>query len=497
MERKTGKSRIAVLLFLFFALLILSYTFYINNLDKFAHNYETVVMGSDQLEREGINSLRVIVMRHSDKRPQQGSQVKIELVYGANRKKVPLFEGRTDKNGTVDASFSLPKDFTEKDAVLTVRAGTPEGVDILSQSVKLYSPMNIHLAGDKPLYKPGETIHIRCLALSGTGLTPASGQSLLEVFDSKGNKVFKKAGNLSPFGIASGDFVLGREINNGTYKLRATIGQESVEKNVEVKKYVLPKYKVTVKTDKPYFMPEETLKGTVKAAYFFGKPLKGAKIWVDVSTVDAARRRIAKLTGETGSDGTFSFSMNLKDYISAAPQNGRELLMLQATAIDKADHRETGESTVIVSNEPLIITLLPEAGKLVQSVENRVYILTTFPDGSPTSAEVTVRAGNNTFRLSTGNSGFASFTITPSQPEPFRIEASTKSGIKVEDSFRPEYAEAGSPVLRTNRALYKTGDSMELQILSALKKAPIYIDILRGKQLLLTRTVDLQDGKGV
>lgn len=496
MERKTGKSRIAVLLFLFSAVLILAYTLYINNLDKFAHNYETVVMGSDQLEREGINSLRVIVMHHSDKRPQQGSHVKIELVYGANRKKVPLFEGRTDKNGTVDASFRLPKDFTEKDAVLTVRAGTPEGVDVLSKSVKLYSPMNIHLAGDKPLYKPGETIHIRCLALSGTGLIPASGQSLLEVFDSKGNKVFKKAGNLSPFGIASGDFVLGREINNGTYKLRATIGQESVEKNVEVKKYVLPKYKVTVKTEKPYFKPEETLKGTVRAAYFFGKPLSGAKIWVDVSAVDAARRRIAKLTGETSSDGTFSFSMNLKDYISAAPQNGRELLMLQATAIDKADHRETGESTAIISTDPLIITLLPEAGKLVQSVENRVYILTTFPDGSPTAAEVTVRAGNSTFRLSTGDSGFASFTITPSQPEPFRIEASTKSGIKVEDSFRPEYAEAGSPVLRTNRALYKTGDSLELQILSSSKTAPIYIDILRGKQLLLTRTVDLHDGKG-
>ncbi|MHC9544092.1 MAG: alpha-2-macroglobulin family protein [Vulcanimicrobiota bacterium] len=496
MERKPGKSRIATLLFLSAALLILAYTLYINNLDKFTHNYETIVMGSDQLDREGINSLRVIVMRHSDKRPQQGSQVKIELVYGANRKKVPLFEGRTDNNGTVDASFTLPKDFTEKDASLTVRAGTPEGVDILSQSVKLYSPMKIHLAGDKPLYKPGETIHIRSLALSGTGLTPASGKSLLEVFDSKGNKVFKKAGTLSPFGIASGDFELGREINNGTYRLRATIGQESVEKNIEVKKYVLPKYKVTVKTEKPYFSPEETLKGTVKAAYFFGKPLSGAKIWVDVSAVDAARRRIAKLTGETSSDGTFSFSMNLKDYLSAAPQNGREMLILQAAAIDKADHRETGESTAIISTDPLIITLLPEAGKLVNSVENRVYVLTTFPDGSPASAAVTVRAGNNTFNLSTGDSGFASFTVTPSQPEPFRIEASTKSGIKVEDSFRPEYAEAGSPVLHTNSALYKAGDTLEIQILSASKTAPVYIDILRGKQLLLTRTVDLQDGKG-
>jgi len=496
MERKIGKSRIAALLFLCSVLLILAYTMYINNLDKFTHNFETVVMGSEQLEREGINSLRVIVMRHSDKKPQQGSQIKVELVYGANRKTVPLFNGITDKNGTVDASFRLPKDFTEKDAAVTVRAGTPEGVDILSYGVKLYSPIKIHLASDKPFYKPGETIHIRSLALSGTRLTPASGQSLLEVFDSKGNKVYKKSETLSPFGITSGDFVLGREINNGTYRIRATIGRESVEKNIEVKKYVLPKYKVTVNTEKPYFRPEETLKGTVKAAYFFGKPLKGAKIWVDVSTADEVRRRIAKLTGETGSDGTFSFSMNLKDYISASPQNGRELLMLQATVIDKADHREAGESTAIIAADPLIITFLPESGRLVSSVENRVYILTTFPDGSPAASDITVRTGNEIFRLSAGDSGFASFTFTPSQSEPFRIEASTKSGIKVEGTFRPEYGEAGTPVLHTDRSLYKVGDSLEMQLLSASKTAPVYIDILRGKQLLITKTVELREGKG-
>ncbi len=497
MERKPRASHIATVLFLGAALLLLFYTLYINNLDKFSRNYETIVMGTDQIEKEGVNSLRVIVMRHRDRRPHQGSQVKIELIYGANRKKVPLFEGRTDKNGTVDASFKLPADFAEKDATVTVRASTPEGVDTLTHSVKFYTPLKIYLACDKPLYKPGETIHIRSLALSGVGLLPAAGESLLEVFDSKGNKVFKKAGTLSPFGIAYGDFVLGREINNGTYRIRSTTGKESVEKNVEVKKYVLPKYKVTLKTEKPYFKPEETLKGTVKAAYFFGKPLGGAKIWVDVSTVDVARKRIAKLTGETASDGSYTFSLKLPEYFAGSPlEKGRAVLLLQATVIDKAQHKETAESSAIVSHDPLIITVLPEAGKLVSSVENRIYVLTTFPDGSPTAAAVSVQAGNRTFQLSTTDSGFASFTMTPSQPETLHIKASTRTGISVESNFRPDCVVAEFPLLRTDRALYKVGDSMELQVLSSSKTASAYIDVLKGKQLLLTRTVELHDGKG-
>jgi len=497
MERKLGKTRIAALSFMIAALLFLSYTLYINNLEKFSQNYETVVLGSDQLEREGISSVRVIVMRHSDRKPLVGSHVAIELVYGANRKKAKLFDGKTDRDGTVDASFKVPADFTEKEAVLTVRASTPEGSDTLSRAVRLYSPLRIHLSSDKPLYKPGETIHIRCLALAGSGLTPASGPSLLEVFDSRGNKVFKKSGNLSAFGVAGGDFTLGREINTGTYKIRSTAGNESVEKDVEVRKYVLPKYKITVKTEKPCFSPQETLKGTVQAAYFFGKPLSGAKVWIDVSTAGGARQRMAKLTGETGVDGSYRFSMKLSDYLSQSRMaDGRSVLILQTTVIDDANHRESAESSVAVSNRPLIITALPEAGKLVPGVENTVYVLATHPDGSPASASISLQAGNKNLNLSTGESGFTSFSITPSQSERMLITATTSTGIRVEDTLRTEFFPPDTPLLRLDKALYKANDRMALQILSGSKTGSIYIDLLRGKRLLATKTVDLRDGRG-
>ena len=51
--------------------------------------------------------------------------------------------------------------------------------------------------------------------------------------------------------------------------------------SVEVKKYVLPKFKVAVTTDKPFYKPGDTIKLTVQADYFFGKPVADAEVKVD------------------------------------------------------------------------------------------------------------------------------------------------------------------------------------------------------------------------
>ena len=44
------------------------------------------------------------------------------------------------------------------------------------------------------------------------------------------------------------------------------------------KKYVLPKFKVTVTPDKPFYKPGDTIKLAVQADYFFGKPVADAEV---------------------------------------------------------------------------------------------------------------------------------------------------------------------------------------------------------------------------
>ena len=46
----------------------------------------------------------------------------------------------------------------------------------------------------------------------------------------------------------------------GDYHLRAVLGETRAEKTVQVKRYVLPKFKVEVKADKSFYLPKETVK---------------------------------------------------------------------------------------------------------------------------------------------------------------------------------------------------------------------------------------------
>ena len=82
------------------------------------------------------------------------------------------------------------------------------------------------LVTDKPLYQPGQLMHLRALALQSFDLKPVAGADLtFEVEDAKGNKVFKQALKTSDFGVASADFQLADEVNAGDYHIRAVLGR--------------------------------------------------------------------------------------------------------------------------------------------------------------------------------------------------------------------------------------------------------------------------------
>ena len=78
------------------------------------------------------------------------------------------------------------------------------------------------LVTDKPLYQPGQLIHLRALALQTHDLTPVAKQPLtFEVEDGKGNKVFKKEltrrTTASPRPTSSSP----SEVNKGDYRIQA------------------------------------------------------------------------------------------------------------------------------------------------------------------------------------------------------------------------------------------------------------------------------------
>src|SRR6185369_10819323 len=114
----------------------------------------------------------------------------------------------------------------------------------------------ILLTTDKPLYQPGQTVHLRALGLDRqTGKPMAAGTALFEIQDGRGNKVMKRSLKSDGYGISATAFRIGPVVNMGPWKARVVVGPDTTEKTFEVSRYALPKFKVGVAADRPFYMP--------------------------------------------------------------------------------------------------------------------------------------------------------------------------------------------------------------------------------------------------
>jgi len=480
---------------------------------------------------QGIRTLTESVPLHSE--------VVVKLV-DKDGKAHELARGETDKHGIAVPEFDVPE-LTAGQYTLVVLTKSVLGEEKIERPVQVKSDTKILLVTDKPMYQPGQLMHLRALALRPTDLRPIANQDIIfEVEDSRGNKVFKRKHKTSEYGIASIDFQLADEVNMGNYNLRAIIaphpalspegrGSAVAMKTVDVKRYVLPKYKVNVTADKTFYLPKETIKTAVQADYVFGKPVSVAKVVVKASTFDVQFREFQTWNGQTDGNGHVKFDIKLPDYFIGQPlQKGNAMVKLDIDITDSADHKETITRTYTVSEQPIQISLIPEGGKLAPGVDNRIFAAAIYPDGRPASCDVkfwvgTEAKGEPLATLKTNAAGLAEFRINP-KAEQIRqanfgqqnvemlggqqqrwapqllldvvAQAADKNGNTAEAKTAVNCHPMGENILlRLDRAIYGTGDSIDIDVRSSAGMPTAYIDIVRDGQILLSRWVEVKDGK--
>ena len=274
---------------------------------------------------------------------------------------------------------------------------------------------------------------------------------------------------------------------------------------MSVERYVLPKFKVAVdfagqdNKAKHGYRPGDHVTGTVRANYFFGKPVEGAEITVKASGMDVARFEAGSVQGKTDREGAYRFDLQLPAYFAGRPlTQGAARVLVEATVKDSAGHAETRGEPITVSESPLIVTAVPEGGTLVPNLENQVFILTSYPDGKPASADVKVHAaGNPDQSVTTDAGGVAVIRLRGSAgAETLQIEASDKEGNRASSSV-PLAARGGIDqiLLRTERAVYRAGDRMSLRVFSTKERGTAYVDVVKEGQTVLTRDLDIVNGQ--
>ena len=453
---------------------------------------------------------RVVVTDAKNGAVDSGS-VRVELL-NARGKDLVLFTGKLNRRGSTDAQLDFPAGLVGSYRlryVVDTAIGSTESI----QAVQLLDKVSILLTTEKPIYQPGQTIHVRALAMDRAHHHAAADRSLtFEVQDSRGNKVFKKATQTDQFGVASAEFGLADEVNVGAYHLRAVMeaaGEQpanTAEITLNVEKYVLPKFKVTVdlagkgaKTRHGY-RPGDHVIGTVHASYFFGKPVDHAQITVKASAMDVAVYDAGFVQGKTDGEGAYHFNLTLPDYFAGKPANqGAARVLIEATVKDTSGHAETRGEPITVSNSPLLITVVPEGGNLIPNLENQVYILTAYPDGKPAPSQMTVHVKGSKAKqyLTTDNGGVALIRIhAGAGATALDIDAKDKKGNRTSAQVPLQVRNGLEQILlRAERAVYRVGDRIQLRVFSTLQRGAAYVDIVHEGQTVLTQDLDVENGQ--
>jgi uncharacterized protein YfaS (alpha-2-macroglobulin family) len=467
------------------------------------------ILGQQSYLSGSLAAVRVIVTDSQNEVIAGRGVVQIELL-GSGEKPKRLFTGRLNRRGTIAAQFRFPA-AAVGNYQLHYIVDSPIGSTEFTQAVRFEDKVSILLTTEKPIYQPGQMIRVRALALDRSDHEAAASRKLIfEVEDSRGNKVFKKATETDQFGVASAEFGLADEVNLGTYHLRALMGDPDAPTNraeiaLNVERYVLPKFKVAVEftekgeKQKHGYQPGDHVTGTAHANYFFGKPVEHAEISVKATALDVALFAAASAQGKTDSDGSYRFDLELPKYFVGRPlDHGAARVLIEAIVKDSAGHSETRGEPISVNESPLMFTAVPEGGTLIPGLLNQVFVLASYPDGTPARAEMTIHAdGNADQRVATDDGGIATISVMPNEGgEVLKIEASDQEGNSASSQVRLEVRGNEEQILlRTERALYRAGDRIQLKVFSTRTRGTAYLDIVREGQTLLTRDLDLENGQ--
>jgi uncharacterized protein YfaS (alpha-2-macroglobulin family) len=220
---------------------------------------------------------------------------------------------------------------------------------------------------------------------------------------------------------------------------------------------------------------------------------------VKASGMDVALFEAASARGKTDSSGDYRFDLKLPGYFAGRPlDQGAARVLVEATVKDSAGHSESRGEPITVSESPLILTAVPEGGALIPNLENQVFVLASYADGKPARADLTVAAnGNSEQSVATDEGGVAVIRLAAgSHPGSLRVDATDREGNHVRTSVALQTRGGAEQILlRTERAVYRAGDRIALKVFATKQRGAVYLDVVKDRQTVLTRDVDLVNGQ--
>ncbi|MFA4836048.1 MAG: alpha-2-macroglobulin family protein [Dehalococcoidia bacterium] len=420
----------------------------------------------------------------------------VKLTLWDGDKRVVTAESKVIGKGQIE--FNVPPDLPEGDYQLQVK-GT--GFDDKA-SVRVEKSLLVFLETDKPIYKPGQTVHIRAITLN-SDLRPLSETVTVDVLDAKGIKIFRKVIGTDEYGTATLDLPLSDEPNLGTWKINASVGESKTQLDVRVEKYVLPKYEVKVDLPKEWFLASDPIKGTVNAEYSFGKPVKG-ELEIVASRYVGKWEVYATVTKEI--DGQAQFEIPAVKYVAGVPEaKGMGNVTLDVTVKEQSTgYEEKTTRMFTIAQASLTIQIIPESAVFKPTLPFSFLIVTETPDNKLIDADVHVTVTyvdkdfdqfkkENAQVKTQGGKAILSFT-PPQKATALQIEAfeltpvSSRQPAQATRTVEAGYSPSGNfiHVEQTSQGIPQVGQDVVFKVYSTEEATNFYYEIVSRDKVVFS-----------
>src|ERR1051325_8501171 len=181
------------------------------------------------------------------------------------------------------------------------------------------------IAPDKPIYQPGQTMHVRALMFTPSRRALVNQNVSISITDPENVAVFRTLVPSSRLGVATVDWPIPENTRLGDYRIWVGVdGQDQdthISYDVRISRYDLPNFAVKVEPDRGYYLPGQNAVVRVRADYLFGQPVTRGHVRVVRETQREWNYREQKwdivegdkYEGQTDASGAFVANVNLKE----------------------------------------------------------------------------------------------------------------------------------------------------------------------------------------
>jgi hypothetical protein len=507
--------------------------------------FELSVISAPAVRPGSHYAARVRTANPLTQRPLKGVAVEATLTFEetGDKKTVIKATGATDGDGFVTLDFDLPRAVKTYDdeAQLEVTARRGVLVEEAKAEVSVEETPRVLLTTDKPLYQPGQTVHMRALVFDQSGHALAGEEVTFKVDDEEGDDAFSETAKTSRFGVASIDWRLPESTQLGDYLLMIDMENERYPDHIagatfKVSRYDLPNFSVTAKPDHPYYLGEQTPMVEVRADYLFGQPVRRGRVRVVRQTERRWNYKEQKYETEEKAavegelnEGLFVARLDLKeDYEELADSNYYRFrdLNFAAYVTDPTTNRtEQRRFSVRLTKEPVHLYVSEGHYRQAKGLPLAFSLSAFYAAGTPAECDVTVYVENPTkeslgadgrlhevkdadrtlVTVHTNRYGTAKVlgpTVSPDEPRenlPLHFVArdgAGRTGHHSDDFWLSSYSR-DTPEIRveTDKTVYAPGEPVKVELMSDAERMNVAVDAVSEGRVLYSRATKISGGR--